>query len=266
MREMNELEEKLSKSYIKISKQKQEIEKQHEAIKGQKSTLESQNESLEELNKQKKQLLSIIIHGLKNPLTSVRSMAEMISSDNLMSEESKEYLSILIHAVGRIDLVINDMIRTNQAEVYQTDMVFKRIDCKKMFEDASLEKYMELNRNNLKLKLPDSPFYFYQNLATMQLVIDQLLAWVITIANHNQSVLVEFFNLDGAKRIHIRFKPLESIQRFVSINELSWWQIIALITRYKYDKIAFAQNLFDQCQFALNWRYEEAQLAIIVTL
>ncbi|MCB0807548.1 MAG: cyclic nucleotide-binding domain-containing protein, partial [Bacteroidales bacterium] len=69
IREMNELEGKLAKSYIKIQKQKSEIEEQHQNILEQKKELEKTNEQLTRLNEEKNQLISVVSHGLRNPLT-----------------------------------------------------------------------------------------------------------------------------------------------------------------------------------------------------
>ncbi len=266
MRDMNELEDKLSKSYLKISKQKQEIEKQHEAIKDQKATLENQNKSLEELNEQKKQLLSIIIHGLKNPLTSVRSMAEMISSDQQLCSDTKEYASILIHAVQRIDLVINDMIRTNQAEVYQAEKMHHRMDMKQLLSEFLAMKQVELNKLNLKIILPDLPFYIDKNEASVNLLADQLLEWIFAIANQKQTIEIVFSNSERAKSIQFNFKPLSSFQSSFSLKNLTWWQIISITANYNFEKIAYAQNMFDQHGYSVAWNYKNDHLFLNIAL
>jgi CRP-like cAMP-binding protein len=116
MREMNELEDKLSKSYLKISKQKQEIEAQHNAIKEQKKQLEEQNVQLIELNENKKKLVSILIHGLKNPLTSAMMMSDLIAQLHPGDKELKEYNQILKQSLMRMDEVFNNIITGNQKE------------------------------------------------------------------------------------------------------------------------------------------------------
>lgn len=116
MREMNELEDKLSKSYLKISKQKQEIEAQHNAIKEQKKQLEEQNAQLLELNENKKKLVSILIHGLKNPLTSAMMMSDLMAQLKPGDKELNEYNQILKQSLIRMDEVFNNIIAGNQKE------------------------------------------------------------------------------------------------------------------------------------------------------
>jgi CRP-like cAMP-binding protein len=116
MREMNDLEDKLSKSYLKISKQKQEIEEQHQSIKEQKNQLEEQNAQLIELNENKKKLVSILIHGLKNPLTSAMMMSDLIAQLKTGDKELAEYNQILKQSLLRMDEVFNSIIAGNQKE------------------------------------------------------------------------------------------------------------------------------------------------------
>ena len=78
IREMNELEGKLVKSYIKIQKQKNEIEEQHNNILEQKAELEKTNEDLTRLNEEKNRLISVVSHGLRNPLTSSLCVIDLL--------------------------------------------------------------------------------------------------------------------------------------------------------------------------------------------
>lgn len=89
MRDMNELEEKLSKSYLKIQRQKELIEKQNESISQQKALLEQQNFDLTKLNEEKNHVMSTVIHQIKNPLTSSLCMAEMLDAGRIMWMKQK---------------------------------------------------------------------------------------------------------------------------------------------------------------------------------
>jgi signal transduction histidine kinase len=122
MREMNVLEEKLSKSYLKIQRQKELIEKQNESILSQKSLLEQQNFDLTKLNEEKNQLISTVIHQIKNPLTSALCMADMLEArDGQVDETEREGLSIIKNSIKRINNLINEILdlSTIESKVYQ---------------------------------------------------------------------------------------------------------------------------------------------------
>lgn len=116
MRDMNELEDKLSKSYLKISKQKMEIEVQHASINEQKKTLEAQNKTLNMLHENKKQLMRTLIHGMKNPLTSAMMMVDMLAQSNNIEKDNQEYIQLLKTSMQRMDEVFNQIIRSNEKE------------------------------------------------------------------------------------------------------------------------------------------------------
>ena len=111
---MNELEDKLSKSYVNISKMKQELEVQHQAVQEQKQQLLEQHKQLIELNEYKRKTTSILIHGLKNPMTSALTMADMIENLSIKNSEVTEYAQILSQSLLRMDEVLNQLIITNE--------------------------------------------------------------------------------------------------------------------------------------------------------
>jgi CRP-like cAMP-binding protein len=116
MRDMNDLKEKLAKSYLKISKQNEEIAQQNTSIKEKSQLVEAQNQELRQLNEQKRQLMSVLIHGLKNPLTSALMMVDLLDQHVENKAAVQEYLDVLIHSMQRMDKVFNDIIRDNQRE------------------------------------------------------------------------------------------------------------------------------------------------------
>lgn len=116
MRDMNDLKEKLAKSYLKISKQNDEIAQQNASIKEKSQLVEARNQELRQLNEQKRQLMSVLIHGLKNPLTSALMMVDLLDQHIENKAAVQEYLDVLIHSMQRMDKVFNDIIRDNQRE------------------------------------------------------------------------------------------------------------------------------------------------------
>jgi signal transduction histidine kinase len=122
IREMNSLEEKLSKSYLKIQRQNELIEKQNESITQQKTQLEQQNFDLTKLNEEKNQLISLVIHQIKNPLTSALCMAEMLDArEGNVDETEKQGLAIIRNSMKRINNLVNEILDISaiESKVYQ---------------------------------------------------------------------------------------------------------------------------------------------------
>jgi len=129
MRDMNELEEKLSRSYLKIRKQKEQIEKQNENITRQKELLSQQNFDLTKLNEEKNQLLSMVIHQIKNPLTSSLCILEMLEHNSRkLQEEDAESLEIIIKSLWRINNLINETLDVSSIESKVYEVKYEPID------------------------------------------------------------------------------------------------------------------------------------------
>jgi signal transduction histidine kinase len=128
MRDMNELEEKLSRSYLKIRKQKEQIEKQHENISRQKEILSQQNYDLTKLNEEKNEMLSMVIHQIKNPLTSSLCLLEMLDSTGKdLTDDQDDALKIIINSLWRINNLINETLDVSSIESKVFEVKFEAL-------------------------------------------------------------------------------------------------------------------------------------------
>ncbi|MDZ7742012.1 MAG: histidine kinase dimerization/phospho-acceptor domain-containing protein [Bacteroidota bacterium] len=128
LRERNELEEKLARSYKKIQKQKTEIEEQHRNIKDQKEQLEQHNYDLVSLNEEKNQIMSVVIHGLKNPLTSSLCMADMLyQKKEQMGNAGNDQLELICKSLRRMNIMINQMLDINTIESKKIKLNYERL-------------------------------------------------------------------------------------------------------------------------------------------
>jgi two-component system, sensor histidine kinase and response regulator len=144
MREMNELEEKLSKSYLKIRKQKEQIEKQNISITEQKELLSQQNFDLTKLNEEKNQFLGMVIHQIKNPLTSSLCMLEMLDADSEhLTEVQKEGIGIIIKSLWRINQLINQTLDVASIESKVFEVKLEPLDLHTIVYDL-LDNYSYL--------------------------------------------------------------------------------------------------------------------------
>jgi len=202
MRDMNELEEKLSKSYLKITKQKQEIEAQHEAIKVQKNQLELQNKNLQELNAQKKQLLSVIIHGLKNPMTSVQTMAELLDECKHLESDEREYLEILKKSLARMNLVINDLIQANQDDASRLRRQVP-VNISNTIEQAIALHSVKIATKELNFSMTESGLTIQLQESYFAQLLDKLIEWVV---DHSEPKTKLFVQIKQQESVLVIFK------------------------------------------------------------
>ena len=129
IREMNELEGKLAKSSLKIQKQKNEIEEIHQDILEQKVALEKTNVQLVKLNEEKNQLISVVSHGLRNPLTSSLCVIDLLEHEcGNCTEEQMEYVQVIHKSLRRMNSLINQTLDIDIIELQRDKLKLEKVN------------------------------------------------------------------------------------------------------------------------------------------
>jgi signal transduction histidine kinase len=205
MRDMNELEEKLSKSYLKIQRQKDLIEKQNESISQQKVLLEQQNYDLTKLNEEKNQLISTVIHQIKNPLTSSLCMAEMLDArEGHVDETEREGLAIIRNSIKRINNLINEIldVSTIESKVYELKM--EPLNIRAILEEL-IENYRYfIEQKNIQVKADLINISAKLNRVYVTQIFDNLLSNAIKFTPDEKSVYIMLSENEGNIEFSIR--------------------------------------------------------------
>lgn len=204
MRDMNELEEKLSKSYLKIQRQKELIEKQNASISSQKILLEQQNFDLTKLNEEKNHLISTVIHQIKNPLTSSLCMAEMLDSrEGHVDETEKEGLSIIRNSLRRINNLVNEIldVSTIESKVYSLKM--ESLNVNRILEEL-LENYKYfIEQKSIVLKSELAPISAKLNRVYITQIFDNLLSNAIKFTPEGKAINIRLFVKDNILHFYV---------------------------------------------------------------
>jgi len=205
MRNMNELEEKLAKSYIKIQKQKEAIEAQHKNIQDAKTKLEEQNFELLHLNEEKNHLISVVVHGLKNPLTSSMTMIDMVMSDKeKICEDHREYAEIIQSSLHRMNKMINQVLDINviESKVYQLNT--EKINLKEVIEKISNIYRHTIEQKDLDFKLSLEELHAELNEVYILQIIDNLVSNAIKYTPAGKSVDIRLRGDNGKVLIEVK--------------------------------------------------------------
>lgn len=198
IREMNELEGKLAKSYLKIQKQKNEIEEIHQNILEQKVVLEQTNEQLVRLNEEKNQLISVVSHGLRNPLTSSLCVIDLLENEcDNCTDDQKEYVQVIHKSLRRMNSLINQTLDIDIIELQRDKLKLEKVnlaDVLKLIEEGfkytlSLKKLeLDLNVKELFAKVDQNFVY---------IIFDNLLSNAIKFSPTNKKITIDLFESDG---------------------------------------------------------------------
>jgi signal transduction histidine kinase len=198
MRDMNELEEKLSKSYLKIQRQKELIEKQNESISQQKVQLEQQNFDLVKLNEEKNQLISTVIHQIKNPLTSSLCMAEMLDArEEHVDETEKEGLAIIRNSIKRINNLINEILDVSAIESKVYELKMEPLNISDILEELISNYRYFLEQKNIRLVVDISRISARLNRVYITQIFDNLISNAVKFTPEGKTIEVRLHERDG---------------------------------------------------------------------
>lgn len=204
IREMNELESKLAKSYLKIQKQKSEIEEQNQNILVQKEELEKTNDQLVRLNEEKNQLISVVSHGLRNPLTSSLCVADLLDHESKgLSEDQKEYLTLIHNSLRRMNSLINQTLDIDLIELQRDKLKPETIDLEEVLEQIRKSFKYTLKLKKLDLDLKIEPLKARVDRNYIYLILDNLLSNAIKFSPSNKKIFIDLFARDGKAVIEI---------------------------------------------------------------
>ncbi|NOX48145.1 MAG: cyclic nucleotide-binding domain-containing protein [Chlorobi bacterium] len=204
IREMNELESKLARSYLKIQKQKNEIEIQHRNILEQKTELEKRNAQLTKLNEEKNELIGFVSHGLRNPLTSSLCVVDLFQqeTENLHPDQ-QEYLRLVQNSLRKMNSLINQTLDIDIIELQRDNLKNEKVnlaDIVRQLEESfkytlSLKKLeLSLNLNELCI-LADSNFIY--------LILDNLLSNAIKFSPREKTIAIDLFQKENKVCVEI---------------------------------------------------------------
>ena len=101
----------------KILRQQTILESQTAEIKYANATLQEQNERLQELNQEKNDLLGIVSHDLKNPISATFGLAELLHNfDRIDAKEIKMISAQIMLAAERMLKLVQNLLDANRLE------------------------------------------------------------------------------------------------------------------------------------------------------
>ncbi len=204
IREMNVLESKLAKSYLKILKQKQEIEEQHKNILDQKAELEIANRKLTALNEEKNRLISVVSHGLRNPLTSSLIVVDLIEndSDNLTSDQ-KEYVHLLNDGLHRMNSMINQTLDIDTIQLQRSNLKIERVNLAEILKQVEKSFKYALKIKKLTLELKTEDLYAEVDRNFIFLIFDNIVSNAVKFSPAESKIHIELFRSGERARIEI---------------------------------------------------------------
>lgn len=165
--------------------------------------IEEKNELLEQAALAKTDILSIVAHDLRNPLSNIEMLVSMSLNDDLPAEENREHLNLILSSCRSSRTIINDLIefaRDNDSQTMQTQ--------KAIMQDFLTGIYLEWKQHlsssrSLLLTMEDKPISAHINPEKLRRVIDNLISNAVKFTHQNGKIRIELHHVNGLAKISI---------------------------------------------------------------
>jgi two-component system sensor histidine kinase VicK len=166
--------------------------------------IEEKNVEIETASRLKNEILGIVAHDLRNPLTAIYTLAMIMEDDRTINAENQENLKMIKASCDKATSIINDLIETAHND---KDNVFD-------IEEVELNQYLlkivdewvknKTSHTNILYYGTDKPIYTHINMEKMQRVMDNLISNAIKFSGESERVEVKLRNDDGQIFIDVK--------------------------------------------------------------
>jgi len=192
IRHMNELESKLSSSYLKIRKQNEEIEKQNKKIQLKNKEAEKNNKVLHSLNEEKEHLINIIAHDLKNPLASSICVTNIMRDDKEnLNKEQQETIDILLSSMKNMNNIIDQILDIQQLGTKNIGFSIEKINLSLIFKEVLNNIGYSIDSKEISVDLNQKNTFALVNKEHSQIALENLLHNYIKYLPKNSSILID---------------------------------------------------------------------------
>lgn len=163
---------------------------------------------LEALNREKNELLSIVAHDLKNPLSAIRGTAESIYAfyDVLSKEEVVQHALDIEHGANRMFELINNLLDLDALEVGKMNLRFEEFDLRipllmvvNNFSQTASSKNIQIVCEPLEVQYP----VYADEKATLR-VLDNLVSNAVKYSPRGKSIYIRLEKTRGYVRCYVR--------------------------------------------------------------
>jgi signal transduction histidine kinase len=157
---------------------------------------------LNELNIEKNEMIEIVAHDLKNPLTTALSVSGLLNSEKI-TEHQREYLTLIKKSLNRMNSLVSKILEIKVLESSSLKTNYSNVDLKQVTEQVI--SALKIQSDNKKIRIVTDLDEVVASLDRSLIVqiIDNLLSNAIKFSNHNTKVHVTLKDENQAIRFEI---------------------------------------------------------------
>lgn len=184
-------------------------------------TLKSREVELSLLNKQNEDLVRMVSHDIRNPLTGIIGLLNIMKEDDMPKEELHEMINIMLKSSAELMQLVKDVL-----DKEQTNSIISQLDLKHDDINLTIKKLIELNNSKALLKkislnfeINSKRIAFKHDIHKMEIVLNNLISNALRFSTTNGRVEIETIDKEDIVCINITDTgigiPDEMIERFI---------------------------------------------------
>jgi signal transduction histidine kinase len=189
-----------------LRKQQEILQEQSAEIERTNTTLHNQNEELAALNEEKTELMGIVAHDLKNPISAVRGLADLMYTGIAESEQVEEISGAIVKTADRMLELVKNLLDVNQLESGGMKFLRNEFDIAPLVESAVWQYQTQARAKNITLHYSTeatSSLVIADEQAVME-ILDNILSNAVKYSPHGKNVFVRVKTIVHTVRVEVQ--------------------------------------------------------------
>jgi len=164
--------------------------------------IQAQILELNALNMEKNEMIGIVAHDLKNPLTSALSVSGLLSKEKI-TEDQREYLVLLKKSLNRMNNLVSKILEIKVLESSSFKTNYSELDLRQVTEQVISALKIQSDNKQIHIVSDLDEVHATLDRSLIVQIIDNLLSNAIKFSNHNTKVRVRLKDVDHTIRFEI---------------------------------------------------------------
>lgn len=190
---LKELNEKLENESLKLSEANR--------------LLKNSREELQEANDAKDKFFSLIAHDLKNPLTGIKSSANLLQEyyDKLSEDRKRKHINTINESVDRLYKMLENLLDWSRIQTKRITLNAQQADISMLIDDCiSIFQNQAAEKNILIVNSSERGLICHIDVEMIKVALRNLLSNALKFSNDNSTILVESFLEGNSVMINVK--------------------------------------------------------------
>jgi two-component system sensor histidine kinase VicK len=169
-------------------------------------TIEEKNALIEATDQSKNEILGIVAHDLRSPVSNIQSLIELMQDENTTKEEAEMYMKHIKECCIKAELIIREIIIAAQEESSTGQLKLESVNINDLLTETHRTwKHVVNAARNIQLHLPGQEIMMQVNKVKLQRVLDNLLSNAIKFTPENDGIItIALEKFDHSIRLSIK--------------------------------------------------------------